>query len=59
MYLEVYGVAIVKFTLASWTVGSGGISAILQEVIIIDNDVAPCNLYETSIIGTTSPPSKR
>ena len=42
--LECFGNVVVRFTLRSWTVGIGGITAILQEVILIDKNMHPNNI---------------
>lgn len=57
--LERFSTVIVKFTLKSWTVGMGGITAILQEVVLIDKNMRPINLQQSLDIGTFSSPSKR
>lgn len=57
--LQRYATVIVKFVLLSWSIGGGGISAVLQEVIIIDDDMAPSILYESSIAESCISPSKR
>ena len=57
--LERFGSVVVKFTLKSWTVGMGGITAILQEVILIDKNMRPNNLQQSLDIATLSSPSKR
>ena len=57
--LQRYAAVLVKFTLHSWSIGGGGISATLKEVIIIDDDMAPLTLYESSIEETSLSPSKR
>ena len=57
--LERFGSVIDKFTLRSWTVDMGGITAILQEVILIDKYMRPNNLQQSLDIATLSSPSKR
>ena len=45
--LERFGTVVVKFTLKSWTVGTGVITAILQEIILIDKNMRPTNLQQS------------
>ena len=58
-YLRRFTTVIVKFTLKSWAIGVGGISAVLQEVIAIDSEMGPSNLGGASSMAVTPSPSKR
>ena len=54
-----FGTVITKFTLKSWTIGTGGITASLLEVILIDNNMRPKNLQQSLDNNVLSSPSKR
>ena len=52
--LERFGSIVVKFILRSWIVGMGGITAILQEVILINKYMHANNLQQSSYIARLS-----
>ena len=57
--LERFSTVIAKFNLKSWMVGTGGITTVLQEVILIDKDMRPKSLQRSLDTAMLASPSKR